>query len=215
VHGVIFDIGGVLELNPRTGWEARWAARLGLSVTEFVERVQPILRRGDTGLLTLPEIERQTAAALALDPPQLRALMDEWWTEYVGTLNEPVARYFAGLRPRYRTGILSNSFVGAREREQARYGFEGMCDVIVYSHEEGLKKPEPRLYEIACERLGVLPADAIFLDDTQTCVEGARRVGITPIRFDSNDQAIAAVQAALRSHSRGRFPDQRARRRGM
>jgi hypothetical protein len=42
--------------------------------------------------------------------------------------------YARWLRPRYRTGLVSNSFVGAREREQAAYGFEDLVDEIIYSH---------------------------------------------------------------------------------
>ena len=64
-------------------------------------------------------MERCVGTALGLDAAGVAELMDELWVEYVGRLNEELAEYFASLRPRYRTGILSNSFVGAREREQA------------------------------------------------------------------------------------------------
>ncbi|HEX4289359.1 MAG TPA: HAD-IA family hydrolase, partial [Trebonia sp.] len=86
--------------------------------------------------------------------------------------------YARRLRPRYRTGILSNSFVGAREREQAAYGFEDLVDEIVYSHECGLSKPGPRAYALVCARLAVEPAETVFVDDTEICVEGARRAGL-------------------------------------
>lgn len=191
---VVFDIGGVLEHNPRTGWEAGWAARLGLDAGELVNRLRPIWSQGDVGALTLAEIERQTAAVLELDPPGLRGLMDDHWAEYLGTLNEALARYFVQLRPRFRTGILSNSFVGAREREQLAYGFAEMCDAVIYSHEEGIKKPDRRVYEVACARLRVAPTEAIFLDDLQVCVDGARRAGMTAIRFVDNEQAMAELE---------------------
>ena len=197
IRAAVFDIGGVLEIAPRTGWDRRWATRLGLDAAQLRERLGPIWSCGDIGTLDLPEIERRTAELLGLDEPGLRALMSDLWTEYLGTLNQPLARYFASLRPRYRTGILSNSFVGAREREQAAYGFEDMCDVVVYSHEEGVKKPEPRFYGIVCERLGVEPQETIFLDDVQACVEGARQVGMTAITFVDNDQAIAELESRL------------------
>jgi putative hydrolase of the HAD superfamily len=92
---------------------------------------------------------------------------------------------------------LSNSFVGAREREQAAYGFQEMSDVVVYSHEEGVKKPDRRFYEIACERLCIEPCEAIFLDDVQACVAGARRAGMTAITFLNNEQAIAELDNYL------------------
>ena len=67
--------------------------------------------------------------------------MDDVWREYVGMLNTELADYFARLRPAYMTGIVSNSFVGAREREQEAHRLSDLCDVIVYSHEEGCLKP--------------------------------------------------------------------------
>jgi hypothetical protein len=119
IGAVIFDIGGVLEITPRTGWEQRWAMRLGLDVAQL------------------------------------------------------------------------------REREQAAYGFEEMCHAVVYSHEEGVKKPQRRFYEIVCERLGVQATEAIFLDDMPACVEAARQVGMTAITFVDNEQAIAEIQHRL------------------
>lgn len=71
-----------------------------------------------------------------------------------GTLNAELAAYFGSLRPRLQTAILSNSFVGAREREQAAYGFANLCDFIVYSHEVGIAKPDPRIYQLVCGRAG-------------------------------------------------------------
>ncbi len=127
--------------------------------------------------------------------------MDDAWSEYVGSLNQELADYFSRLRPCYKTGILSNSFVGAREREQAAYRFAEMCDVIVYSHEEGYLKPDPRIYRIVCDRLGVAPEAAVLLDDVQANVDGARAVGMRAVTFATNDQAIAEIQALLRCPS--------------
>lgn len=197
IRAVIFDIGGVLEYTPPTGWQDTWARRLGLELAEMTRRAGPIWRPGATGGITLADLERRTAEVLNLSPDDLRALMADLWAEYLGTLNTELAAYFAGLRPRYRTGILSNSFIGAREKERAAYGFEDMCDVVIYSHEEGMAKPDPRFYRLACERLGVPPHEAVFLDDQQICVDGAHAAGMTAIRFTGNEQAIAAIEACL------------------
>ena len=132
---MVFDIGGVLEVTPRTAWREGWAARCGLT---------------------------------------------------------------PGLRPRYRTAILSNSFVGAREREQALYGFEDMCDTIVYSHEVGWRKPDPRIYHAVCDGLGCAPDDAVLLDDVQENIDGARAVGMGAVRFIHTSQAIADLDELMR-----------------
>ena len=121
--------------------------------------------------------------------------MEDVWAEYVGTLNHQLAGYFAGLRARYRTGILSNSFVGAREREQALCGFEDMCDVIVYSHEVGLLQPDPRSYHAVCEGLGCAPEQAVLLDDVAASIDGAHAVGMHGIPFTDTAQAVADLEA--------------------
>lgn len=194
---MVFDIGGVLEVNPRTGWQTRWAERLHLSRAEFEERLDSIWSAGAIGSVSLEEVESRTVAALDLDEGHVRELMSDVWAEYLGALNRELVDYFVSLRPRVKTGILSNSFVGAREREQAAYGFEDMCEVLVYSHEVGCMKPDARIYRLVCERLGVDPGQAVFLDDVQANVDGARAVGMRAVRFLSTSQAIADLEAHL------------------
>lgn len=202
IEAVLFDIGGVLEHNPRTGWQQRWASELGLSIEEFHRRLEPMRRAGSLGEITLYGAERRVASVFGLDAPSLRRFMDDLWQEYVGTLNEELTAYFASLRGRYRTGIVSNSFVGTREREQAAYGFEDLCDEIVYSHEVRCMKPDPRIYEIALDRLDVTPGQTLFLDDLQANVDGALAVGIQAIRFVDTQQAIQDLRNRLEGPQR-------------
>lgn len=197
IQAVIFDVGGVLEVNPRTGWPKRWAGRLQMDHASFERVLDGIWAPGATGSARLEEIERQTAAALSLDQDSLAALMADAWSEYVGSLNRELAVYFAHLRPAYKTGILSNSFVGAREREQEAHRLGELCDAIVYSHEVGMLKPDPRIYRVVCDELDVAPEDAVLLDDVQENVDGARAVGMQGIAFVNNRQAITELDALL------------------
>ena len=155
------------------------------------------------GESTLAEIERRTAEALGLDDAAAAALWEDVWREYVGSPNQAFIDYFAGLRPRFRTAILSNSFVGARQREQERYGFQGHFDVVLYSHEEGIEKPASEFYLLACERLAVAPQAAIFVDDLPINIQAAENVGITGILFESTDQVIEELEALLCGPRRG------------
>ncbi|HXW33048.1 MAG TPA: hypothetical protein VEJ87_00595, partial [Acidimicrobiales bacterium] len=143
IEAVVFDIGGVLEMTPATGWQKRWAVALGITLVELNDRLDEMWLDGSLGRMSLEELEHCTAQALGLDEAKLRAFMADLWSEYLGSLNEELATYFISLRRQFRTGILSNSFVGAREREKDRYGFKDICDVVVYSHEEGTAKPDP------------------------------------------------------------------------
>lgn len=197
IRAVVFDIGGVLEFTPAMGMAEKWEDRLGLGRGELPERLGAVFAAGNVGALTEPEIHVRIGQVLALGAGTVDAFMADLWTEYLGTPNAELIAYFAGLRPAYRTGIISNSFVGAREREQQRYGFEQLTDEIIYSHEAGICKPDPRIYELACERLGVLPEEMIFLDDVEPNVEAARDLGAHGILFTSTAQAITDIETYL------------------
>lgn len=197
VRVVIFDIGGVLEYTPATGWADRWAERLGITRTELDRRGSAIWRRGEIGEATLAQVHADTAQALGLTLIEVQRFYDDMWAEYLGSLNVELAGYVADLRPRVRTALLSNSFVGAREREQDRYGFEDLVDVVIYSHEERLLKPDPRFYRLACRRLNVAPDECVFVDDTGSCVKGAQDVGMRTVLFIDNEQTIEEVELHL------------------
>ncbi|MGO8724714.1 MAG: HAD family hydrolase [Acidimicrobiales bacterium] len=197
VLAVVFDIGGVLEITPPTGWREAWQARLGAAWEEGIPRLESLWRAGSVGDVGLLEVEQQTAQVLGLGEADLRQFMDELWTEYLGELNRELADYFAALRPRYKTAILSNSFVGARERERQAYGFEDLCDLVVYSHEEGLEKPDPAFFAVVTGRLDVAASEVLFLDDVEAYVEAARLLGMTGVLYLDNGRAIAELESYL------------------
>jgi putative hydrolase of the HAD superfamily len=74
-----------------------------------------------------------------------------------------------------------------------------MTDLIVYSHEAGMSKPDPRIYQLACDGLGVPAADMVFLDDLPDNVTAARLAGMHGVLFEDTGQAIADIQALLDS----------------
>jgi len=123
--------------------------------------------------------------------------MSAMWIQYLGRANREMIGFARSLRPRYRTGILSNSFIGARERERAAYGFEDLVDELVYSHEVGRTKPDPEVYAIAARRLGAQPSEIVFIDDRPVCVESARAYGLNAVLFTENARTIPAVHALL------------------
>ncbi len=202
IRAVVFDIGGVLEITPRTGWVEKWEARLHLKPGKLDERLMDVWRAGTLGTISEEEVEKRIGEIMGMDRGQVAALMADLWEEYLGELNVELAAYFASLRPRYQTAILSNSFAGARGKEQERYQFAEICDHLIYSHEEGMVKPERRIFELTCERLGVQPAEIVFLDDVEANIAAAREFGMQAILFRETKEAIAAIQACLQAPSR-------------
>lgn len=142
-------------------------------------------------------VRAEIGARLGLDTPLVESFMADLWTEYLGTPNTELIEYIRGLRSRCRLGILSNSFVGAREVETAAYGFDELVEQIVYSHEIGVSKPDPRAFGTACARLQVRAEDCLFIDDYDVNVEAARTAGMAAHLFDGNEQTIARIEAHL------------------
>ena len=205
IRAVMFDIGGILEVIPEGGDPAtrfpaldeEWNTRLGLPPGHLTRCVEAIAEDGAFGRCTYEEWCAQLRASTGMRQTDFDAYMTAFWDIYMGNPNDELIAYFRGLRPRYRTAILTNSFVGAREHEEARYGFTSMTDVAIYSHEEGICKPDPRIFALASERLGLPPAEIVFLDDLQPNVDSARACGLKSVLFTCTSQAIADIEALL------------------
>jgi putative hydrolase of the HAD superfamily len=200
VRAVLFDIGGVLEVTPDLGVVPRWEDRLGLPAGTLGQRLADIWAGGEVGIVTEADVHQALRDRLGLDNGQVTGLMADMWREYLGTPNSELIAYLRRLRPRYKTGIISNSFVGAREREQAAYGLGDLVDVLIYSHEAGISKPDPRIYALACAQLEVAPPEAVFVDDTDVRVDGARRAGLHAVLYQDNAQVIGELNALLAGH---------------
>lgn len=204
IRGIVFDIGGVLEYTAHhnvMGVDKAWEQKLNLQPGEMAQRLEAVWRAGSIGTISEAEVCKRIGEIMAMSVEQVNAYMEDVWTEYLGTLNEELATYFKNLRPQYKTAILSNSFVGAREREQAAYQFEDICDFIIYSHEVGIAKPDRRIYEMTCERLGLKPEEVIFLDNVEAVVTPASALGMHGIVFKNNAQAIADIEACIKANA--------------
>jgi len=171
--------------------------RKSLPAGEIDVRMRDAWMDGSIGTVTLDQVHQALRERVGLDSGQLAAFMADLWREYLGTANTELIEYARGLRPRYRTGILSNSFVGAREQEQEAYGFEDLVDEIVYSHECGMSKPDPRIYALTCERLGVRPDQTVFIDDYAPNVVAAGQAGLHGVHHTGNATTIGEIERFL------------------
>ncbi|SEO76390.1 putative hydrolase of the HAD superfamily [Actinacidiphila rubida] len=153
---------------------------------------------GRVGSVSESEVHEQVAARLCLAAPEVESFMADLWAEYLGTPNEELIGYVRGLRGSCRLGILSNSFVGAREREASLYHFDELVEQIVYSHEIGVEKPDPRAFDTTCARLAVRPENCLFIDDVAANVEAARAAGMQAHLFEDNARTITRIAAHAR-----------------
>ena len=205
IRAVMFDLGGILEVIPEGGdpatrfpaFEDAWNTRLGLPPGRLTECLDALDQDGSYGRCTYAEWCTRLRESTGMSASVYDAFLAGFWEVYMGQPNEELIAYFRALRPRYRTAILTNSYVGAREHEEERYGFTSMTDLAIYSHEEGIRKPDPRIFALASARLGIPPAEIVFLDDRQPNVDSARTCGFQAILFTDTSQAIADIEVLL------------------
>lgn len=173
--------------------------RLGMTEADFAAALATVnpQRASRTGGLGEAELTDRYAAALGMSDSQTAEFTADMWNWYCGELDAEMVSFASSLRPRFRTGILSNSVAGARREEQARYGFAELVDVVVYSHEVGVAKPDPDAFRLLCRALGVEPAELVFLDDVPGHIDVARQLGIHGIVHVSTPDSIAAVEALI------------------
>ena len=196
-HGLILDYGGVLTSSPFASFETFCAAEgLPADAVRACFRddaaAQALLARLETGHLSPAEFEAAFAPLLGVAPERLLHRVfggmaaDTEMIEGVRAIRR---------RRDVRMAILSNS-VG----EAAVYDRDGLAELFddwVISSEVGLRKPEPAIYELAAERLGLPPAACVYVDDLPPNLKTARALGMATVLHRGDAAATLAEIDAL------------------
>jgi epoxide hydrolase-like predicted phosphatase len=192
--GLLIDFGGVLTTNLWASFDA-FCRTEGLPEGSIrrLFRDQPEalaeLRELERGNVAEGEFERRIAGRLGVEAEDL------------------IERLFAGLEPEetmqaavraagrrgVRTGLISNSWGSGIYRRAPLHLF----DAIVISGDEGLHKPEPEIYRLGAERIGLEPQRCVFIDDLRENVLGAAEVGMAAILHRDPDATVAALEELL------------------
>jgi putative hydrolase of the HAD superfamily len=112
-------------------------------------------------------------------------------------LDESLMALIRSVRPAIKTGLISNAWSNARDVFTRQFGVADAFDVMIISAEEGVMKPDPRIYQAALDRLGVAASESIFVDDMPENVRGAQALGIHGIHFQSSEQARREIERLL------------------
>jgi putative hydrolase of the HAD superfamily len=99
-------------------------------------------------------------------------------------------------RQELRTAALTNNFT-LPNGDPAMGEIRQLFDVVVESSRVGVRKPDPRFYQLACAELGIDPTEAVFLDDLGVNLKPARALGMTTIKVDDPARAIAELEAIV------------------
>lgn len=208
VEAVFFDFGGVFINSPfAAAHEA--ADRMGIPQDELMHLIfGPYDTDGDHPWHRLERGEIPFAEASAaigdlseaggrgrIEPLDVLMTMarDRSVREFMVELVEEIR----GLG--VKTGIITNNLVEFGEAWRAMIPVDDLFDDIVDSSAVGLRKPDPAIYRLACERLSVAPEAALFVDDHEGNVTGARAVGLTAVWCGYSVESTRAAAEELRA----------------
>lgn len=213
IKALILDFGGVVVTMPPDAPSACAAAEeLGLPV----ERLMDDLFGHDdwhqvlVGVISEEEFTRRVHARFGVpySPNHPSAVSRIFRDERLSTELLALAD---SLRGALRIAMLSNASTGLEEQIlRNKFGILDRFDLIVNSSRVRMRKPEPAIYRLTLERLGVTPEEAIFVDDLAVNVAAAAALGIHAIHFQTEEQAIAAIRRCLEQQGIAQQTDRRA-----
>jgi epoxide hydrolase-like predicted phosphatase len=189
IKAIIFDCFGVFIGNP---YKFR-AQEIEQSDPAKYLQLRDVNHASDRGFLSNEESATQMAEIIGITVEQFLA---EQASGEVS--NTELIQYAKQLRPTYQLAMLSN--VSSRERLEVRFEpgqLDELFDVVVASGDEGTIKPEPRIYEIALERLQLLPEECVFVDDILENCQAAEALGIRSIQYLSYRQTVTDLEALI------------------
>jgi putative hydrolase of the HAD superfamily len=210
IEAVIWDFGGVFTTSPFEAF-ARYETERGIPVGTIrkinsTNSEANAWARFEQSLVDIDGFDRlflAEAAVLGHTIPGrdvLPLLAGDFRPDVIEALRRVKA---AGLR----TGCITNNMPhnaaggpkdGGTPAGRSLYSQDimKMFDVIIESAKIGIRKPNPKIYEMMCEQLGVKPSACVFLDDLGGNLKPARAMGMTTIKVESGPQAIAELEAA-------------------
>lgn len=194
-RGLLVDFGGVLTTNVFQSFTA-FCEREGLAPDRmqkaFVEHpeARQLLFDLELGKLDTETFDERLGAALGLESEGLATRL------FAGVgPDERMLAAVAGFRAAgVRTGLISNSW-GTALYEAAE--LNALFDGLVISGEVGLRKPDPAIYALGAERIGLPPEECVFVDDLGGNLKPARAMGMLTIRHTSAEETIPQLEAAL------------------
>ncbi len=192
IRAVIFDMGGVILRTEDLTSRTNLAKKFGLTRKELEMIVfqSPNHSRRSWGIHRAAALE-QNGAAAALPAGRAEEFQRAYWEG--DRADKELEMYIRSLRPRYKT-VCEQCLARCARKASKLYTFLTAFDVVIYSADVHLRKPDPRIFHLMVARLGVNIHEAVFVDDFVDNIEGAKAVGLKTVLFTGRESAIRELK---------------------
>lgn len=197
IKAVIWDIGGVLARTEDSSPRDKLADDLGVSW----DRLNHLVFAGEKGkeaqlgLISDVELWEFVREQLNLLPEEIPDLRERFFEGDI--IDYSLVDYIRKLKNGLKTAILSNAWNNLRDVLENQWKIADAFDIITISGEEGVAKPDPVIFSICLNKLGVVPQEAIFIDDFVKNINSATSLGIHAIQFTSPQVVKSKIENLL------------------
>lgn len=199
IKAIVFDIGGVLlrteDRNSRNQLEEKYHLPPG-GAEQLVFNSQPA-RESTIGMTDQNAIWQSVAKKLCLSPQELNDFIVEFWKG--DQLDKGLIEFLQECRPMFKTALLSNAWMNAREDFAKIYNIvEGQTvDHLLISSELGVAKPDNDIYHILSKTLQCDFKEILFIDDFIENIESAQNLGINTIHYKPKMDLINEIKSRV------------------
>jgi epoxide hydrolase-like predicted phosphatase len=196
IRAVYVDMGGVIVRTEFQVPRQHLADRFGMEYEDLIKLVFDSESAIQATIGKISEDGHWAAVMRRLHLPESesQAIRDEFFAGDI--IDIPLLDFLRSLRGKYKVGLISNAWSGLRDYILSKK-FDDAFDAMIISAEVKQAKPDARIFQIALEKLGVTPAESVFLDDFPKNVEAARAVGMQAVYFTKPEQAMQEMEQLL------------------
>ena len=200
IKALIWDLEGVLLVSDDRKIEAMVARNLGVSeevIGNFFH--SDFNNRVDLGEFTQEEFWLKLLDHLGMPKDRLSGINDFFYRDLY--IDQDMLERIKDYRKRYKSAMLSNYSDVLRPMLESCWRVDGAFDEIIISWEVKLIKPDPRIFDLTLQRLGVKKDEAVLIDDRIVNIQGAQKYGLHTVHFQTREQALADLEELLDLHS--------------
>ena len=180
---VIFDFFGVIYSDPANRWFQKHAIKRSGEYADIFKQV-------DHGFITIEQAFSELERLSGQPSEEIRAVFGQ-----TDMIDHDVVEIIKKLKQNYSLGLLSNASSNYLRKILQDNDLNNLFNDLVISSEVGMIKPNPQIFEIALDNLGVQPSEAIFIDDWPSNIEAAKEVGIHGILFSGSKDLITNLKS--------------------
>jgi len=199
IKAIIWDMGGVILRTEDPYPREKLAEELGITREELEKFVftSRTSNQATSGEISSQEHYQEIARRFKLDDEGLKNFFDAFWSG--DRVDEILLDEIRKLRKHYKTAMLSNAWSEAREFLTNDFPCLEPFDIAIFSAEVKLAKPQPEIYQLLLNQLGIKPGEAVFFDDFPENIAAANNLGIHAFQFVSREQALADLAEIIDS----------------